>query len=72
MANAPKLSKPAREFHKLATREGFELVKVGKHLHYRLPGANEMLIVSSTPSDHRSMKNAAARMRRITRQAAAA
>lgn len=62
----PKLNKAAREFHKAAEKQGFELVRTGKHLTYRKPGVPEQLTVSATPSDHRAMKNNLARLRRLT------
>ncbi len=65
----PRLSnKSAREFHKIAKSYGFELVRQGKHLTYRKPGCDP-LVVSSTPSDGRAHKNNMARLRRMARAA---
>lgn len=59
----------AREFHRLATANGFELVRSNNHLVYQKPGLPP-LVVSATPSDGRALKNNVARMKRMLRQTA--
>lgn len=70
MAKLRLNNKAAREFHKIATKHGFKLVRQGKHLTYHRPGCPP-LVVAATPSDARAFKNNVARMKRLLRQAAA-
>lgn len=69
MAAKVRLKNPAaKEFHRLAEAHGFELVRQNKHLIYKRKGCPP-LVVSSTPSDGRALKNNIARMRRMLREA---
>lgn len=68
MANTRFKNAAAREFHKLATDAGFELVRQNKHLVYAKDGCPR-LVVSATPSDKRALKNNVARLNRAQRAA---
>lgn len=65
-----RLSKVWKE---LVEREGCEFIELsrrGKHpkVHFRYRGATQMLVVPSTPSDYRSMRNTVAILRRLCRR----
>lgn len=58
-----------RRLNAFADRSGWTISKrPGGHLCLRHPRVPEMVITSSTPSDHRSLKNTTARCKRLQRQ----
>lgn len=68
MSNRRISSKAAREFHRQALANGFELIRSKNHLVYHRAGVGTIAVAGSA-SDKRALQNNLARMNRMCRAA---
>lgn len=65
MSRTPK---EVRSLDKLARKNGFVLVRQGRHMVYRHPQISKQLVISKSASDNRAHKNNLARLKRMLRE----
>lgn len=57
-----------RTLKSLLDESGAVLIRDNNHLVFRIPGASQLFVIGTTPSDRRANQNNICRLKRILRQ----